>query len=171
LSEILLRYPFSKEGLYLRIAETVLATAISLYLLYATTIVSFVLSFTISFPLAYTILTLRDLLKTRKILIELNSRDKCILKRRKEMSYYRFFAKIIVTMVCFLVLPVVINPVIALGIILGAICGHGFSELTHYAYVSRCENRLGGELYYFLSEVKSDGYYYVGIRLLRRLSR
>jgi len=170
LSEILLRYPFSKGGLYLRVVETILATAIALYLLHATTIVNFVLSFTISFPLAYAILTSRDLLKTRKVLIKLNNKDKCILRRRKETSYYRFFAKIIIAMICFLVLPVIINPVIALGIILGAICGHGFSELTHYAYVSKCENKLGGELYYFLSEVKSDGYYYVGIRLLKRLS-
>jgi len=104
-------------------------------------------------------------------LIKLNNKDKCVLKRRKKTSYYRFFAKIIITMICFLVLPVIINPVVALGIILGTICGYGFSELTHYAYVSKYESKLGGELYYFLSEVKSDGYYYVGIRLLKRLSK
>ncbi|MCD6096664.1 MAG: hypothetical protein J7J99_08930 [Thermoprotei archaeon] len=63
MSEILPRYPFSREGLYLRVVETILATAIALYLLYTTTIINFVLSFTISFPLAYAILTSRDLLR------------------------------------------------------------------------------------------------------------
>jgi len=165
-SEMLFPYPFSKGGLYLRIIGTFLCTTISFYLLFNTTVTEFILSFLVLFPASYTVLSLRNIFKTRKIVKGLSKEGRFIISRRKEISYYRFFALImILTIIPFLL--ILIQPVITLGAILGFLCGHGFSGLTHYAYVKKLEGELGGEMYYFMSQLSEEGCYQVGVRVLK----
>jgi len=165
---MLLPYPFGRGGLYLRLIGTSFLTIISLYLLFNTSLTEFILSFLVVFPTSYTFLSLRNISRTRRIVRELSKNsERYIESKRKEVSYYKFFILIMVLTIIPFIL-IMIHPVIGLGSVLGFLCGHGFSEITHYAYVKRAEEELGGELYYFMSELSSDGYYYTGVRVLKR---
>jgi len=150
----------------MRLIGTICITLLSFYLLFNTSIIEFIISYLLAFPLTYLFFTLRSFTRTKRMLGSLSRNGRYILSRRKETGYYRFFLTLlIVTIAPFIMIA--IHPVIALGFILGFLCGHGFSELTHYAYVKSVESELGGKLYYFISEQDAEGYFYTGVRVLK----
>ncbi|MCS7386406.1 MAG: hypothetical protein NDF55_06690 [archaeon GB-1867-005] len=166
--EMLIPYPYTKKGLYIRIAEVILSTAVSFYLLFNTILIEFIISFLMTFPISYIILSTFNILKTKKISDKLNDKQKYIKSKHKGETYYKFLVKIIlITIAPFII--IMISPIIGLGTILGFICAHGFSEITHYAYVKNVERRLGGRLYHFISITSINGYYYTGFKVVKHL--
>lgn len=169
LHELLVKYPFSRRGFYFRAIVVALSTMLSLYLLFNTQLLRFVISFIVGLPSTFGAITLYKITKFKKVLKYVSKDGKYLERRRSEERYYRFLARILLLTILPLILPLIIDPVIALGIILSVICGYLFSEIMHYAYVLNEERRLGGRLYYFITEVGPDGYYYSGIRLVMDL--
>jgi len=164
--EILAPYPFSKNGLYMRIMGTVLLTATALYLLFNTIIVEYVISFIFSYAASYVILTINKIFNTKKILKALEEKDRYIISEHSGNFYHKFLMKIIV-MVTLPFLIILIYPTMGLGLILGVICGHGSSELTHYTYTKKTEKRINGKLYYFTSIIGIEGKYFTGIKVAK----
>jgi len=164
--EMLIPYPFSKSGLYIRILGTLLSTILSLYLLFNTLMIEFILSLLIVFPASYIFFIILNIFKTRRIISELEKKDRYIQSKRKGENYYKFFIRIMMLVIAPFIV-ILFSPVIGLGLILGVFCGHGFSEITHYAYVKGAERKLKGRIYHFTSMAGPDGYYYTGFRVVR----
>lgn len=166
--ELILPYPFSKTTLYIVFIITFFSTLVSLYLVFNTTIIVFILSYLLSLLLLFLLITFYNFYNLNKIgkIIEREGRY-IIVKRKKSNLLLNQISFIIITLAPFIAF-LLFDPTIVLGLILGSLCAWGYSRIILYFHVKNIwEPKLGGELVIFLSPIRDDQTFVKGIKVIK----
>lgn len=161
---VLLEYPTSRSSLLLKAVASAAVALLYAFLAFNTREGLFNLGFVASFPTITAGLFVYRAASLSTMLRELAEKGEFRRERRggsRELAYY--YLLLLSPFALFLVL----DRVLALGIVFGVAASLGFSDLIYYMYVRYREVELGGRLYAFLEPASRSGYYVWGLTLVK----
>ncbi|QOJ79044.1 hypothetical protein IG193_00835 [Infirmifilum lucidum] len=158
MSRVQLEYPSSRRAVVLEASLSAGTTLTTIFLASRSPshVLEFSGAFITSFLALFTTLTVWKILKTEKALAIIFSKGEYEeLRRGGLQEFLRGLAVVYAALALFVVLP----PVVALGLVMGALTAKGFADSIHYLYVRRLEKAHGTRMVAYIESTDREGWY------------